>query len=69
MNPLIVVLALVCGGCAVLSRRFAWAVKLNMLSGAALVLALLAAGASGQTLILTALALCAVTLLCGRDAG
>ena len=35
----------------------------------ALVLALLAAGASGQTLILTALALCAVTLLCGRDAG
>ena len=49
-----------------LADQSAWAAKLGMAAGAMLVLGLLAAGASGGTLILAALALCAVTLLCGR---
>lgn len=68
MTPVCILLAALALGSAVLTRRFAWAAVLNMLAGAALVLALLAAGTSAQGLILAALGLCAVTLLCGRGA-
>lgn len=66
MNLILTGAAVLCLGGAVLADRSAWAAKLGMAAGVVLVLGLLAAGAPGGTLILTALALCAVTLLCGR---
>lgn len=66
MNLILTGVAVLCLGRAVLADQSAWAAKLGMAAGAVLVLGLLAAGVSGGTLILAALALCAVTLLCGR---
>ena len=68
MTPVCIILAVLALCSALLTRRFAWAAVLNMAAGVALVLALLAAGASTQMLVLAALALCALTLICGRDA-
>lgn len=66
MNLILTGAAVLCLGGAVLADRSAWAAKLGMAAGTVLVLGLLAAGASGGTLILAALVLCVVTLLCGR---
>lgn len=69
MNLILCGLAAFCLVGILLSRRFAWAVEVSMAGGAVLVLAMLAAGVSVETMLLAELALCAAALLCGRDAG
>lgn len=66
MNTVILLLVLLCVCSGSFAGRHSWAAVLNMLAGAALVLAMLAAEVPSRWLVLTALALCAETAFAER---
>lgn len=66
MEPVILLLFALCLGSGAVSGRYNWAAALNMVTGAALVLAMLVAEVPARWILLAALALGAETAFAGR---